>query len=184
MIFQTSISDYGRDKQRSLSNGPSLLRRALHCCSAEALHPSVYGGQLSSCLRLRAFENGADALYVAGCAVCDCRFLEGNLQAIRTVAHAKRLLAEIGLEPERLEFFHVPASAGLVFAQRANEMTERARELGPNPLMDVVRQDAGGKLPQPIDNRSPLPEATLGRLIRQEERQAVEKNQSETRVKS
>ena len=141
-------------------------------------------GKIDELLLLRAFENGADAVYVAGCAVGDCHFLEGNLQAVQTVAHAKRLLAETGLEPERLEFFHVPASAGPLFAQRANEMTDRARELGPNPLRNAARQNAGGKLPHPIDDGSPLPEATLGRLIRQEEREAMGTNQTETGVQS
>lgn len=129
-------------------------------------------GKIDAVLLLRAFEDGADAVYVAGCALGDCHFLEGNLRAIETVAHAKRLLAEVGLEPERLEFFHVPASAGPLFAQRANEMTERARTLGPNPLRSTIRQPAGGKLARPIDDHPPLPEQKLGKLIRQEERLA------------
>ncbi len=127
-------------------------------------------GKIDAVLLLRAFEEGADAVYVAGCALGDCHFLEGNLRAIRTVANAKRLLAEIGLEPQRLEFFHIPASAGPLFAQRANEMTDRAKELGPNPLRETMHQQAGGKLYRPPDDHAPLPEAKLGQLIRHEER--------------
>ena len=127
-------------------------------------------GKIDAVLLLRAFEDGADAVYVAGCALGDCHFLEGNLRAIQTVTHTKALLTEIGLEPERLEFFHVPASAGPLFAQRANEMTERARTLGPNPLRNTIRQPAGEKLAQPIDAHPPLPEQKLGKLIRQEDR--------------
>jgi F420-non-reducing hydrogenase iron-sulfur subunit len=129
-------------------------------------------GKIDAVLLLRAFEDGADAVYVAGCALGDCHFLEGNLRAIRTVAHAKRLLAEIGLEPQRLEFFHIPASAGPLFAQRANEMTDRAKELGPNPLRATMHENAGGKLFRPPDEHTPLPEAKLGQLIRHEERVA------------
>lgn len=127
-------------------------------------------GKIDAVLLLKAFEDGADAVYVAGCAIGDCHFLEGNLRAIRTVAHAKHLLAEIGIEPERLEFFHIPASAGPLFAQRANEMTERATLLGPNPLRKTAGQMAGGKLPAPAYEHAPLPEAKLGQLIRHEER--------------
>lgn len=127
-------------------------------------------GKIDAVLLLRAFEDGADAVYVAGCNLGDCHFLEGNLRAIRTVAHAKHLLAEIGLEPERLEFFHVPASAGPLFAQRADEMTARARKLGPNPLRKTMKQQAGGKLARVPDAQPPLPEAKLGKLIRQAER--------------
>ena len=56
-------------------------------------------GRIDAVVLLKAFEDGADAVYVAGCNIGDCHFLEGNLSAIRTVAHAKHLLAEIGLEP-------------------------------------------------------------------------------------
>ena len=75
-------------------------------------------------------------------------------------------------EPKRLEFFHVPASAGPLFAQRANEMAERAKTLGPNPLRKSRGQDAGGKLFRPPDEHVPLPEAKLGKLIRDEDRAA------------
>jgi coenzyme F420-reducing hydrogenase delta subunit len=127
-------------------------------------------GKTDPVLLLRAFEDGADAVYVAGCAIGDCHFLEGNLRAIQTVAHAKHLVAEVGLEPERLEFFHIPASAGPLFAQRANEMTARARRLGPNPLRKTLHTDAGGKLARAPDGHPPLPDGKLGRLIRHSER--------------
>jgi len=123
-------------------------------------------GKIDALLLLGALENGADAVYVAGCALGDCHFLEGNVRAIQVVAHAKKMLAEIGLEPERLEFFHVPASAGPLFAQRAAEMTERARQLGPNPLRKTRRQEAGRKLESEPDAHPPLPEAEHGKLIR------------------
>ena len=48
--------------------------------------------------------------------------------------YAKKLLAEVGLEPERLEMFFLSSAEGAHFAEIANEMTERARQLGPNPL--------------------------------------------------
>jgi len=135
-------------------------------------------GKIDAVLLLKAFEDGADAVYVAGCAIGDCHFLEGNLRAIQTVAHAKKLLAEIGLEPERLEFFQIPASEGPGFAQTANEMTERARQLGPNPLRKTMQQDAGGKLDREPDEHPPLPQATHGKLVRDAERGADE-SQSE-----
>ncbi len=48
--------------------------------------------------------------------------------------YAKKLLAEVGLEPERLEMFFLSSAEGVRFAEIASEMTERARRLGPNPL--------------------------------------------------
>jgi len=50
------------------------------------------------------------------------------------VNYTKKLLAEVGLEPERLEMFFLSSAEGIRFAEIATEMTERARKLGPNPL--------------------------------------------------
>ena len=127
-------------------------------------------GKVDAILLLRAFEDGADAVYVAGCAIGDCHFLEGNLRAIQTVVYTRERLAEIGLEPERLEFFHVPASDGPGFADAANEMTRRAKTLGPNPLRKAIEQAAGGKLAKESDEHPPLPEAMLGKLIHHSQR--------------
>ena len=43
-------------------------------------------------------------------------------------------MEEVGLESERVEMFNLGASDALSFAAACNEMTERARRLGPNPL--------------------------------------------------
>lgn len=129
-------------------------------------------GKTDAALLLRAFADGADAVYVAGCALGDCHYQEGNLRAMQVVAYAKRLLAEIGLEPERLEFFHIPASEGPLFARRADEMTERARRLGPNPLRRSRPAAAGGKLAKEPDARPALPAARHGQLVRRSGRGA------------
>jgi coenzyme F420-reducing hydrogenase delta subunit len=92
-------------------------------------------GKIEPLLLLNAFREGADAVYVAGCNIGDCHFIKGNYSGKRFTNHVKQdLLPEIGLEPERLEFFHIPASAGPGFASAADEMVERARTLGPSPL--------------------------------------------------
>jgi F420-non-reducing hydrogenase iron-sulfur subunit len=43
------------------------------------------------------------------------------------------------LEPERLEMFFLSSAEGVRFAEIATEMTERARQLGPNPLKNDKR---------------------------------------------
>ena len=48
--------------------------------------------------------------------------------------YAKKLLDEIGLGGERLEIYLMGAADGPKFAQAVEEMTQRARKLGPNPL--------------------------------------------------
>lgn len=91
-------------------------------------------GKVDTLHLLKAFEDGADAVYVAGCEEGSCHYQEGNLRAKKKVEQAKKLLKEIGIEPERLEMYHIAASNSVLFAKAADEMTERARQLGPNPL--------------------------------------------------
>jgi len=64
----------------------------------------------------------------------DCHYLEGNTNAKRRVGRVKELLAEIGLEPERVEMFNMSAAQANTFVAAATEMVERIAELGPSPL--------------------------------------------------
>ena len=83
---------------------------------------------------LKAMEKGADGVYVAGCLEGDCHFKTGNEKAGRRVVYAKKLLAEVGIEEERVEMVTMSAGMGDRFAQIAAEMTEKIRKLGPNPV--------------------------------------------------
>ena len=80
---------------------------------------------------LTAFEDGADAVFVAGCLEGDCHYQRGNLRARKRITMVKRLLAEMGTEPERVEMFNLSSAMGGRFAEIATEMTERAKKLGP-----------------------------------------------------
>ncbi len=48
--------------------------------------------------------------------------------------YTKTLLDEIGMGGGRLEMFHIGASDAPLFAEVVETMTNRAKELGPNPL--------------------------------------------------
>ncbi|MCX7823411.1 MAG: hydrogenase iron-sulfur subunit [Syntrophobacterales bacterium] len=87
-------------------------------------------GRVDDLFILKAFESGADGVYIAGCEEGSCHFVSGNLRAKRRVFFLKRILEEIGIEPERLEMFHISASQGGLFARVAKEMTEKVRLLG------------------------------------------------------
>lgn len=91
-------------------------------------------GKVDSLHILKAFEKGADGVYVAGCLDGDCHFKNGNDKATRKVAHMQQYLKEIGIEPERLEMVKMSAGMGERFARVATEMTEKIRNLGPSPI--------------------------------------------------
>ncbi len=83
---------------------------------------------------LKAVEDGADGVYVAGCLEGDCHYLTGNLKAKKRVAYVKKVLEDIGMEPERVEMYNLSAAQGTRFAEIAREFTERILDLGPSPV--------------------------------------------------
>jgi coenzyme F420-reducing hydrogenase delta subunit len=88
-----------------------------------------------------AFERGVDGVIVAGCLEGGCHFQEGNLRAKRRVAVAREVLAEAGIEPERLEMFNLSSADGPTFASIVDLMTRRLKELGPSPLRTAVPRE-------------------------------------------
>jgi F420-non-reducing hydrogenase iron-sulfur subunit len=63
------------------------------------------------------------------------------LRAAKRVEYTKKLLNEIGLGSERLDFFHIAASEAPMFAETVRTMSERAKELGPNPYRIKLQQE-------------------------------------------
>jgi len=83
---------------------------------------------------LRAIEDGADGVYVAGCLEGECHYISGNLKAKKRVQYVKKVLEELDMEPGRVEMFNLSAGEGPKFAQFAKEMVERIKALGPSPV--------------------------------------------------
>lgn len=83
---------------------------------------------------LRAIEDGADGVYVAGCLEGECHYISGNLKAKKRVRYVKKVLEELGMEPERVEMFNLSSGEGPRFTQIAREMVERIKGLGPSPV--------------------------------------------------
>ena len=88
-------------------------------------------GKVDAIHLMKAFEEGADGVFVAGCLEGQCHYLEGNLRAKKRVAYVKRLLAEVEIEPERIDMFNLSSAMGGRFAEIVEEMTQRIKELGP-----------------------------------------------------
>ncbi len=101
-------------------------------------------GKLEANYVLAAFERGVDGVIVAGCLEGGCHFLEGNLRARKRVERVRQLLAEIGLEPERLEMFNLSSAEGPRFAEIVTAMVERVKRMGNSPLRpDRARAEEG-----------------------------------------
>ncbi len=83
---------------------------------------------------LKAFEEGADGVYIVACPIGNCHHVHGNVRATKRLAYARELLKELGLEGDRLGIFYMSGSQAHGFANAAAQMTERVRRLGPSPL--------------------------------------------------
>jgi coenzyme F420-reducing hydrogenase delta subunit len=95
---------------------------------------TMCSGRVDPELILQALVNGADGVMIAGCHPGDCHYMEGNYRAMRRVAFLKRLVSDIGLDPERLALEWVSAGEGGRFRDVVNAFVDRIIELGPNPL--------------------------------------------------
>ena len=92
---------------------------------------------------MKAFENGADGVIVAGCEEGSCHFKEGNLVAKRRVNYARQLLSESGLEKERIRMVNVGAADARPFSDILKDMANTIKQLGPihNKIDKVVTQE-------------------------------------------
>lgn len=95
-------------------------------------------GRLEVEYYLKALENGADGVLVAGCMEGGCHFIDGNLYAKRRVNHIRNMLEEIGVEKERLRMVNVSASMARPLAEHIIDMVETVRRLGPSPLRNKI----------------------------------------------
>lgn len=80
---------------------------------------------------LDAFAHGADGVLIGGCHPGDCHYVEGNYKTLRRYHLLKRVLRDLGIEPERLRLEWIAASEGEKVARTVNEMVEQVRALGP-----------------------------------------------------
>lgn len=91
-------------------------------------------GRLDPQFVLAAFAKGADGVLVGGCHPGDCHYVEGNYKALRRVTLLKRMLADLGIEPDRFRLEWISASEGDKVKAVVNDMVEKVRALGPLDL--------------------------------------------------
>ena len=80
-----------------------------------------------------AIEAGARGLLVVTCPEGKCRLSQGNYRADVRVRTVRRLLAEIGMEPERAVLLHCAPDDDL--AEMVRNTVEQFRALGENPMI-------------------------------------------------
>jgi len=100
-------------------------------------------GRLDPQFVLAALRNGADGVLIGGCHPGDCHYQEGNYKALRRFKLLQRLLADMGIEPERVRLEWIAASEGDKVQRVINEMTDQVRKLGPLHLENMAMSPPG-----------------------------------------
>lgn len=88
-------------------------------------------GRVDPLFILEALNNGADGIFIGGCHPGDCHYQEGNYNMMKRFSLLKKLLAQYGIEDDRVRLDWVSAAEGEKFAKVIADMTEKVRKLGP-----------------------------------------------------
>ncbi len=80
---------------------------------------------------LDALARGADGVLIGGCHLGDCHYVEGNYKTMRRFQMLKRVLADMGIEDQRVRIEWISASEGERVKTVINDMVEQVKVLGP-----------------------------------------------------
>jgi F420-non-reducing hydrogenase iron-sulfur subunit len=91
-------------------------------------------GRVDTVFILEALKKGADGVLIAGCHPGDCHYQSGNYKTNRRIKLLKKLIGDLGIEPERIRFEYISASEGQKFAETVTDFVSQLKKLGPNPI--------------------------------------------------
>ena len=81
---------------------------------------------------LRAFSNGMDGVFLGGCRLNECNYItQGNYDALNMTNLFKKLLEQVGLNPERLRIEFMSSAEGAIFVEVVDDFVKKLKELGP-----------------------------------------------------
>jgi coenzyme F420-reducing hydrogenase delta subunit len=81
---------------------------------------------------LRAFSNGTDGVFIGGCRLNECNYItHGNYDALSNVLMCRKIMAHIGLNPERLRIEFMSSGEGILLTEVINDFCLKVEEIGP-----------------------------------------------------
>jgi F420-non-reducing hydrogenase iron-sulfur subunit len=95
-------------------------------------------GRVDPVFILEALKKGADGVLIAGCHPGDCHYQSGNYKTNRRIKLLKKLLEDMGVEPERLRFEYISASEGKKFADTVSSFVDQLKKIGPSPVKELA----------------------------------------------
>jgi coenzyme F420-reducing hydrogenase delta subunit len=111
------------------------------------LFPLPCSGRMEPLHLMKALEEFADAAYLIACPEGGCRYHEGNSRARKRVSRTAEILAEIGLEKDRVGIVEGNKADPNSLAVLAGELMAKLDRLGPSPVFgrDSKEKEKGNK---------------------------------------
>jgi len=106
------------------------VSRMKHASNARIIR-LMCSGRVDPQFVMDALTKGADGVLIGGCHPNDCHYSEGNYKCLRRYQMLKRMLADLGIEPERVRLEWISAAEGEKVKRVINEMVEQVQKLGP-----------------------------------------------------
>lgn len=123
-VCTNCIPQGGRLPRQWTQDGARVLVREVPC-----------SGKMDGQYLLHAIEGGSVGLCVVACPKGDCHLAQGNYRAEIRLRTVRRLLEEIGLQPERAELVHCSADdPPEKLTELVRAAIERISTLGQSPL--------------------------------------------------
>jgi len=91
---------------------------------------------------LRAFSNGMDGVFIGGCRLNECNYItHGNYDALNMVLLCRKILAHIGLNPDRLGIKFMSSGEGNLFTEVIDDFSNNIKGLGPLGKGEKIDED-------------------------------------------
>ena len=92
---------------------------------------------------LKAFELGADGVFIATCHVDDCHYTTGAKQAANVHDTTAQLITMLGIEPGRLKLGWFNARQVSHFRNAVDEFINQVKDFGPSPRRHISEKPGG-----------------------------------------
>ena len=90
----------------------------------------------------RAFQNGMDGVFIGGCRLNECNYItQGNYDALNLVLLSRKIMAHIGMNPERLSVEFMSSGEGNLFTEVVDDFSKKVKALGPLGKGEEINKD-------------------------------------------
>jgi Fe-S-cluster-containing hydrogenase component 2 len=83
-----------------------------------------------------------DGVFIGGCRLNECNYItHGNYDALNMVLLCRKIMAHIGLNPERLSIQFMSSGEGILFTEVVNDFSKKVKALGPLGKAEEIDDD-------------------------------------------